>query len=122
MSIVFQKSALFFPGAINEDIFGEYKNNQIAVPDEDNTYLFKKYFLAYWDWSKKNGHMYKGYESDQSTMDIHKKMKWVWSGLGILFMGMVFNPNYTSPRSFYARKINICIGAYIGYAWGLKKI
>jgi hypothetical protein len=34
---------------------------------------------------------------------------------------MVFNPNFTSSRSFYLRKVNVGIFGLVGYFWGRKK-
>ena len=48
-------------------------------------------------------------------------MKWVYAASGVMFAGMIFNPNYTSPRSFYLRKINVVFLGWLGYCWGRRQ-
>ena len=48
-------------------------------------------------------------------------MKWLWGFAGFCFGGIVINPNFTSPHSYYLRKFNVAIFAVSFYAFGRKK-
>ena len=39
---------------------------------------------------------------------------------GVIFAGVVVNPNYTSRHSFYLRKLTPIIFGAIGFQWGYK--
>ena len=39
---------------------------------------------------------------------------------GVLLMGMVVNPNITSSRAFYLRKLNVVLGFAMFYGVGQK--
>ena len=64
--------------------------------------------------------MYPGYDADKSKMEAQKKLRWVYAGLGVLFAGMVVNPNYTSKNSFYLRKLYVFLFGYTGFVLGQK--
>ena len=74
----------------------------------------------YIEWHEANGRFYEGYESDKTFATWLHAKQYIYGGLGILFMGTVFNPTYTSPKSYYLRKINLFIGFYFAFQYGRK--
>ena len=113
---------LFFLGGVGEDVFGETFAGQIVRPDPLNKYLLLSQLKEYIRWQEKNGRFHDGYEYDKKKLHFFGAMKWFWAGTGVLFAGMVINPNFTSKHySFYLRKFNVVLFGLIGYHWGRKK-
>ena len=108
----------FFPGGLSEDIFGDSHSGRIRLNDDLNKHLLTKKMKEYITWHEQTHKFYDGYQSDKNWLKYKRGLSWIYTISGILFAGMIVNPNYTSSRSFYLRKINVVLFAWIGYSWG----
>lgn len=110
-----------FPGGLTDDLFGEGQIGQGRQTDATNKHLFLTMSRDYVKWHETNHHFYEGYDSDKGKLRWLHRAQWGWALFGLCFMGLLINPNYTSSRSWYLRKLNAGLGAYVGFAWGKKK-
>ena len=120
MSMFHEPAKRFFSGSFGTDLFEDPASARIKFKDDLNTYMFKTMFRDYISWHEKNHHFHSNYESDQRLLSFLNLTKYLWAGAGILLAGMVVNPNYTSPRSFYLRKLNVVIFAWLGFSFGMR--
>ena len=109
-----------FPGGSTDDLFGDGLAGRPNSYDPQNKRLFLNMMKQYVSWHEENHRFYEGYQDDKTYLKWLNTKQYLWAFGGILFMGMVFNPNYTSSRAFYLRKLNVAFGAYAGYAYGRK--
>ena len=108
----------FFPShRIN--VFGDPKVCRLETPDALNTYMFNTMFQEYVKWQEENHTFYSGYNKDKSMLNVSWYLKFVYALGGFSFAGMVINPNYTRPSSFYLRKFNVLFCLYLGYTFGI---
>ena len=48
-------------------------------------------------------------------------MHYFWGMVGVVFAGVIFNPNFTSRNSFYLRKLTPLVFGAIGWQWAYTK-
>ena len=120
--MTFQRfSDRLFPSSQGEEIFGEVDRAQITRVDPVNKQLFITMMKDYLQYHEKNFRFYDDYEADKASLYRKRTLKWVYAFTGVLFAAAVVNPNFTSKRSFYLRKINCALWGSIFFAWGQKK-
>lgn len=102
-------------------MFGEVGPGRNLPNDPVNTFLRNKYLKDYLEWHFQNRPVYEGMQSDLSYLKFSSYMTLGYAALGVVFAGVIFNPNYTSRHSFYMRKLTPVFFGAIGYQWGKKK-
>lgn len=113
-------SDTFFPGGITEDVFGDSHTGQNRSTDKLNKHLFLDMARDYVKWQSTNHRFHDNFDADKARYHRLNRGQYAWAGLGIAFAGMVINPNYTSSRAFYLRKLNVLFFAWAGWSWGRK--
>ena len=94
------------PKAYGIDVYGDPRSNRPKFNDHLNSYMFNNMIKEYVNWHETNHRFYDNFKKDKTYNKFLYFMQYAWAGVGLCFAGMVINPNYTSPRSFYLRKIN----------------
>ena len=108
------------PGSIGGDLFGDPASFRVKFRDDLNEYLFMTMIKEYVKWHETNHRFHDEYHSDRKWLNYYYYTRFFWAFVGFSFAGMVINPNYTLPKSFYLRKINVFIFAFAGYAYGIR--
>lgn len=75
----------------------------------------------YLKWHETNHRFYDGYKEDKTYLHRRRMLSNLYGVGGVCFAAIIINPNFTSKTSFYLRKMNIVLFAYMFYAWGKKK-
>ena len=101
-------------------LFEDPSSARLRIPDLDNYYMFQTLWRDYIKWHETNHHFHPEYQANKSHLNLLGYLRWAWTGAGVLLAGMVINPNYTKPRSFYLRKFNVFFFAWVGYQYGNK--
>ncbi|CAI2382354.1 unnamed protein product [Moneuplotes crassus] len=101
-------------------LFGDPQSARAKIPDSMNYYMFTTLFRDYIQWHEKNHHFHENYDNEKRYLNVLGYFRYFWMSSGILFAGMILNPNYTKPKSFYFRKFNVVFCAWIGYCFGNK--
>ena len=122
MSLLYRFSDYFMPGAFGVDNFGDPASGRPILPDDLNKYMFNTMLKEYIQWHEENHRFYPAYAQDKTTLKFYYWKQFVWAFAGFTFAGMVLNPNYTKPSSFYLRKFNVLLCAMVGYAWGRRNM
>ena len=104
-----------FLGGVGSDIFGEEGTARVVPYDRANDSQRTKLLLDYLIYHKRNSKFYEGFENDLSYMYRLSWQSWGWAAVGVVFAGVIFNPNYTSRHSFYLRKLTPVFFGTIGY-------
>ena len=113
---------LFHAPSIGTDVFGYPKAGQVAIPDRLNRNLFISHYREYIQWHEENHRFYDSYKNDKRAEKLHYFSQYIFGLVGFSFAGMVLNPNYTQPKSFYLRKINVALFTLIGYMAGYRNL
>ena len=69
-------------------------------------------------WARKNNCLGKEFEKDLSKIRRARYYTYLYTTFGVVFAGVIYNPNYTSRHSFYLRKMTPIFFGLIGYAFG----
>ena len=79
----------------------------------------KKLLMEWFTFAADNGYLREDYQSDIAAMNMQKRF-WqpFWTIAGVVFAGVIWNPNFTSRNSYYLRKLSPLFWGLIGYQWG----
>jgi hypothetical protein len=103
-------------GGIGSDIFGEVAPARIDFTDRPNDYLVNLYLRSWFSTARKEGRLHKDFEKDLKDLWWKNNFyKFLYVTAGVVFAGVVYNPNYTSRNSFYLRKFTPLFFGAIGY-------
>lgn len=109
-------------GGVGSDIFGEEATARQQQEDPVNTHMRTMYMTEWWKWAQTNQHLHPDTENDISKLKrIQKYWTPVYALAGIVFAGVVYNPNFTSRNSFYLRKMTPVFFGAIGLQWGFTQ-
>ena len=101
--------------SIGEDVFGAEFAGREKVFDAQNKDLFIKMMLNYRMWQEKTGTFHPTFQQDFNRIQRYNYYRYVGAGVGVMFAGVVWNPNFVNRRSWYMRKIAIAAWALVGY-------
>ena len=107
-----------FPGGIGSCIFGEEGTARVVRRDDVNEYLRNKYLFDYFKFAHQNNTLGKEFENDLNKLRRSGYYTYLYALTGVVFAGVIYNPNYTSRHSFYLRKMTPIFFGLIGYAFG----
>mmetsp|Transcript_23277 Transcript_23277/g.20645 ORF Transcript_23277/g.20645 Transcript_23277/m.20645 type:complete len:176 (+) Transcript_23277:36-563(+) len=120
MTNLHDKSKLLFANTFGPDLFGDPGIGRIKLSDPLNRYMYNALLKDYIGWHEKTHRFYPNYEKDKSRMNFLYYTQYLYAAGGVLLAGMVINPNYTTPRSYYLRKFNILFLGWIGFTFGMR--
>jgi hypothetical protein len=101
---------------IGSDIFGERASARLLHTDKANDYLMTMYLTQYFQRARQTGNLHKDFETDLNRLWYADKFyKPLYGLIGVVFAGIIFNPNYTSRHSFYLRKFTPIFFGTLGY-------
>ena len=112
----------FWESGHGGDLFGDIQSGRGPRYDYDNDTQLNECLIDYLDWHRKELKFYDGFESDLGRSVRLRMMMKVWAGAGVVFAGIVYNPNFTSRNSFYLRKITPIVFGMAGWAYGYAKL
>ena len=107
------------PG-IGEDVFGAEFAGREKIYDKMNKDLFLKMLRNHVQWQRQHGRFHEEFDRDLSELNRSWSMQYVYAGLGVLFAGAVWNPNFVNRRSFYMKKITPLVWGLIGFNFGRR--
>lgn len=108
-------------GGNGGDVFGEVGPGRNIPNDPNNTFLRTMYLKEYFQTAASKGALHEDFGKDMMWFQTSFYQKLAYASAGVMFAGVIFNPNYTSRHSFYMRKLTPIFFGMIGWQWGKKK-
>ena len=85
-----------------------------------NKDLFLSMLGNYYKWQAANGQFHPSFKADHSKIGRYYMYQYASAGVGVMFAGTVWNPNFVKRRSWYMRKIALVTWGLIGFGLGRR--